>query len=103
MPLTSDDVLRLEGLARLALQAPERSAMVEQLNGFFHLVERMSAVDTQGVEPLATPLSAVQGDALRLREDRVQPDETGAPLRQAAQASAPLVDEGLYLVPRVVE
>ena len=45
--------------------------MLGQLNGFFRIVEQMSAVDTAGVEPLYTPLSAVQDVALRLREDAV--------------------------------
>ena len=59
----------------------------------------MSAVDTSGVEPLYTPLSAVQAVSLRLREDRV----TEADRREANQRSAPMVEDGLFLVPRVIE
>jgi aspartyl-tRNA(Asn)/glutamyl-tRNA(Gln) amidotransferase subunit C len=107
MLLTSHDVERLEVLARLALSPDEREAMLHQLNGFFRIVDRMSAVDTQGVEPLATPLSAIQDDDLRLRDDRVSATDIdpthNASLREQAQRSAPLVHEGLYLVPRVVE
>jgi aspartyl-tRNA(Asn)/glutamyl-tRNA(Gln) amidotransferase subunit C len=99
MALTSADVERIAQLARLALGPDEKAAMLVQINGFFRIVEQMSAVDTSGVEPLATPLSAIHDDALRLREDVVtERDE-----RTANQASAPLVDHGLYLVPRVVE
>jgi aspartyl-tRNA(Asn)/glutamyl-tRNA(Gln) amidotransferase subunit C len=59
----------------------------------------MGAVDTRGVEPLYTPLSAVQAVALRLREDRVtETDE-----RAANQQSAPSVEDGLFLVPKVIE
>ena len=59
----------------------------------------MEAVDTRGVEPLYTPLSAVQAVSLRLREDAVtEPDQ-----REANQASAPEVQDGLFLVPRVIE
>jgi aspartyl-tRNA(Asn)/glutamyl-tRNA(Gln) amidotransferase subunit C len=99
MPLTPQDVDRIAQLARLELASGEKAAMLDQLNGFFRIVEQMSAVDTSGVEPLATPLSAVDDDALRLRDDVV--NETNQ--RSANQASAPLVDAGLYLVPRVVE
>jgi len=73
--------------------------MLAQLNGFFSIVEQMSAVDTRGVEPLYTPLSAVQEVTLRLRDDVV----TETDQRAANQRSAPLVEEGLYLVPQVIE
>ncbi len=99
MALTPADVERIAQLARLALAPDERAAMLGQLNGFFRIVERMSAVDTSGVEPLATPLSAMYDDALRLRDDAVSEIDE----RAANQISAPLVDAGLYLVPRVVE
>lgn len=99
MALTPDDVSRIAHLARLELQPAEQSAMLAQINGFFSIVERMSAVDTSGVEPLYTPLSAVSQVALRLREDLV----TEAEQRSLAQRSAPVVQDGLYLVPKVIE
>ncbi len=99
MALTPADVERIAQLARLALGPDEKSAMLVQLNGFFRIVEQMSAVDTSGVEPLATPLSAIHDDALRLRDDAV----TESDERAANQASAPLVEHGLFLVPKVVE
>lgn len=99
MALTNDDVNRIAHLARLELQPDEQAAMLAQLNGFFAIVERMRAVDTTGVAPLYTPLSAVQDVALRLREDAVtEPDQ-----REANQRSAPAVEGGLYVVPRVIE
>jgi aspartyl-tRNA(Asn)/glutamyl-tRNA(Gln) amidotransferase subunit C len=73
--------------------------MLQQLNGFFSIVERMSAVDTSGVEPLYTPLSAVQNVELRLRDD--VPTETNQ--RELNQRSAPAVEDGLFLVPKVIE
>jgi aspartyl-tRNA(Asn)/glutamyl-tRNA(Gln) amidotransferase subunit C len=97
--LTPDDVKRIAVLARLELSAAERAAMLSQLNGFFGIVERMGAVDTRGVEPLYTPLSAVQAVALRLRDDVV----TESDQRALNQKSAPRVEDGLYLVPKVVE
>jgi aspartyl-tRNA(Asn)/glutamyl-tRNA(Gln) amidotransferase subunit C len=99
MPLTPEDVSRIAHLARLELSTPEADAMLGQLNGFFRIVEQMSAVDTRGVEPLYTPLSAVQSVALRLRADEV----TESNQREANQASAPALEEGLYLVPKVIE
>ncbi|MDE2083051.1 MAG: Asp-tRNA(Asn)/Glu-tRNA(Gln) amidotransferase subunit GatC [Burkholderiales bacterium] len=99
MTLTLQDVSRIAQLARLELSATQQSQMLEQLNGFFGIVARMGAVDTRGVEPLYTPLSAVQAASLRLREDRVtEPDA-----RAANQRSAPAVEDGLFLVPRVIE
>ena len=99
MALTLQDVSRIAHLARLELQPQEQALMLEQLNGFFGIVEQMSAVDTRGVEPLYTPLSAVQAVELRLREDLVTEHDE----RQANQHSAPLVEEGLFLVPKVIE
>ena len=99
MALTPDDVSRIAHLARLELQPAEQAAMLAQLNGFFSIVEQMSAVDTSGVEPLYTPLSAVTEVALRLREDVV----TEADQRELNQRSAPLVEDGLFLVPKVIE
>jgi aspartyl-tRNA(Asn)/glutamyl-tRNA(Gln) amidotransferase subunit C len=99
MALTPADVSRIAHLARLELQAEEADAMLGQLNGFFRIVEQMSAVDTRGVEPLYTPLAAVHASALRLRDDAVtETDE-----RARNQVSAPAVEDGLYLVPKVIE
>ncbi len=99
MALTPADVSRIAHLARLELSSAEADAMLTQLNGFFGIVEQMSAVDTRGVEPLHTPLSAVQDVTLRLREDRVSESNE----RERNQLSAPAVEDGLFLVPRVIE
>ena len=64
MSLTPDDVSRIAHLARLELSPPEGAAMLAQLNDFFRIVEQMSAVDTSGLEPLHTPLSAIGEVAL---------------------------------------
>jgi aspartyl-tRNA(Asn)/glutamyl-tRNA(Gln) amidotransferase subunit C len=99
MALTPADVSRIAHLARLDLGETEQRDLLGQLNGFFDIVERMRAVDTTGVEPLYTPLSAVQDVSLRLREDAV----TETDQREANQKSAPAVEGGLFLVPRVIE
>ncbi len=101
MSLTPDDIARIARLARLELGPAESERMRERINGFFALVEQMRAVDTTGVEPLAHPTMqlACGAAALRLREDVVsEPDQ-----RAANQQSAPAVEQGLYLVPKVIE
>jgi aspartyl-tRNA(Asn)/glutamyl-tRNA(Gln) amidotransferase subunit C len=99
MALTLSDVRRIADLARLDLGDDEKAKMLEQLNSFFRIVEQMSAVETSGVEPLYTPLAAVQEAHLRLRDDVV----TEVVDREANQQSAPATSEGLYLVPKVIE
>jgi aspartyl-tRNA(Asn)/glutamyl-tRNA(Gln) amidotransferase subunit C len=99
MALTPEDVSRIATLARLELSPAEQAAMLPQLDGFFRIVEQMSQVDTSGVEPLYTPLSAVQATALRLRDDVV----TETDQRDTNQKNAPAVEDGLFLVPKVIE
>jgi aspartyl-tRNA(Asn)/glutamyl-tRNA(Gln) amidotransferase subunit C len=99
MALTLEDVARIAHLARLEFQPAQQAAMLTQLNAFFSIVEQMSAVDTSGVEPLHTPLSAINEVQLRLRDDIV----TESDQRELNQRSAPAVEDGLFLVPRVVE
>jgi aspartyl-tRNA(Asn)/glutamyl-tRNA(Gln) amidotransferase subunit C len=99
MALTPFDVRRIAELARLDLGADEQARMLEQLNSFFRIVEQMSAVETSGIEPLYTPLAAVQEAHLRLRADEVSEVVD----RAANQASAPATGDGLYLVPKVIE
>jgi aspartyl-tRNA(Asn)/glutamyl-tRNA(Gln) amidotransferase subunit C len=99
MALTPKDASRIAHLARLELSPAEAPEMLKQLNDFFGIVEQMSAVDTRGIEPLYTPLSAVQAVQLRLRDDVV----TEGDQRDANQRSAPAVEDGLFLVPKVIE
>ncbi len=73
--------------------------MLTQLNDFFDIVEKMRAVDTAGLEPMAHPMAVDQDVVLRLRDDMVsEPNQ-----REANQRSAPAVERGLFLVPRVIE
>lgn len=99
MALSLAEIDRIAQLARLSLQPAEAQRMRGQINGFFSIVEAMQAVDTRGVQPLNHPVAAIRDVTLRLREDRVsEPDQ-----RQANQQSAPAVERGLFLVPRVIE
>ncbi|HEY2255185.1 MAG TPA: Asp-tRNA(Asn)/Glu-tRNA(Gln) amidotransferase subunit GatC [Variovorax sp.] len=99
MSLTSSDIARIATLARLQLAPAESERMLGQINGFFELVERMRAVDTSGVEPLAHPVATVRDVTLRLAEDVVSEPNN----REANQRSAPAVEMGLFLVPKVIE
>ena len=99
MSLTPDDIARIANLARLELHPDESERMLTQINGFFGIVEAMRDVDTTGVEPLAHPVAVIQDVALRLRADVAsEPNQ-----REANQRSAPAVERGLFLVPKVIE
>lgn len=100
MPLQPSDIERIATLARLRLDATEQAAMLEQINAFFtEVVEPMRAVDTSGVQPLAHPLAVLRDMPLRLREDAPREPQ----LREAALRNAPAAQDGLFIVPRVVE
>ncbi|MDO8925963.1 MAG: Asp-tRNA(Asn)/Glu-tRNA(Gln) amidotransferase subunit GatC [Sideroxyarcus sp.] len=95
MSLSLADVEKVARLARLAMNDQELQAAQVQLNNIFGLIAEMQAVDTKGVEPM----SHSQDLAQRLREDVVtEPNQ-----REAFQAVAPQVEQGLYLVPQVIE
>jgi aspartyl-tRNA(Asn)/glutamyl-tRNA(Gln) amidotransferase subunit C len=103
MSLTSFDIARIASLARLELSPGESERMLTHTNDFFDMVEKMRAVDTTGILPMAHPVDAnaagIAAMALRLREDRVtEPNQ-----REANQQSAPVVENGLFLVPKVIE
>ncbi|WP_037585872.1 Asp-tRNA(Asn)/Glu-tRNA(Gln) amidotransferase subunit GatC [Stenoxybacter acetivorans] len=95
MALTLADVEKIAKLSRLNLSDAEAAQTLSELNGIFELVEKMQSVNTDGVEPMAHPHEI----ALRLREDAVT--ETNE--RDRYQAVAPLVENGMYLVPKVIE
>ena len=100
MSLVLSDVKRLAILAQLDLTEDQAAQTLLKLNGIFALVEQMKSVDTTGVEPLSQPISAYQPDfALRLRDDAV----TESNRREDYQSPAPSIQDGLYLVPKVIE
>lgn len=100
MSLALSDVKRIAHLARLELTEDQATATLDKLNGIFSLVEQLSAVDTTGVEPLSHPIAALQTDlSLRLRDDVV----TETNRREDYQRTAPATEDGLYLVPKVIE
>lgn len=95
MALSLDDVTRIAHLARIEISTDEASATLAQLNDIFGMIERMSRVDTAGIEPMSHPL----GGAQRLRPDVV----TEVDNRAANMRNAPEQQDGLFLVPRVIE
>lgn len=100
MSLALSDVKRLAILAQLDLSEEQAASTLTKLNGIFDLVEQMKAVDTSGVEPLAQPITAYdQGFSLRLRDDIANEPNR----REDYQRPAPATQDGLYLVPKVIE
>lgn len=99
MSLTLSDVKRIANLAQLEMSENHAATALEELNGIFALAEQMQAVDTNGVAPLSHPLAAHMQVALRLREDAA----TEPNLREDYQKVAPKTEDGLYLVPKVID
>ena len=99
MELQPDDLKRLARLARIGVSADDVVLLQEQFKGIFGLIDELQAVDTRGIDPLAHPLDVVQPMAQRLREDRV----TEFNQRNENLANAPSQENGLFLVPKVIE
>jgi aspartyl-tRNA(Asn)/glutamyl-tRNA(Gln) amidotransferase subunit C len=95
MPLTPEEVHRVAELARIGISDAEARTIQGELNNIFELIGRMQKVDTEGIAPMAH----AQAAGLRLREDKV----TEGDQRERFQAVAPQVEQGLYLVPKVIE
>lgn len=95
MSVSADDVRRVADLARLDVSDDEVEFYADNLSRILSLVEQMDSANTENVEPLAHP----QDEPLRLREDRVTESDN----REAFQEIAPSAEDGLYLVPKVIE
>jgi aspartyl-tRNA(Asn)/glutamyl-tRNA(Gln) amidotransferase subunit C len=93
--LSTADVRRIAHLARIEITAAEAEEVRRKLDGIFELINQLRAVDTTAIVPMAH----AQEVRLPLREDRVtEPDR-----RELYQSLAPAVQDGLYLVPKVIE
>ncbi len=100
MSLELSDVHRIAHLARLEISEGEAEATLVKLNGFFSICAQLQAIDTTGVAPLSHPIASIMPElCLRLREDQV----TQSNHREAYQKVAPATQDGLYLVPQVIE
>ena len=95
MKLSADDVQTIARLARLQVEQKEIADLERELSSILDFVEQMNQADVEGVEPMAHPLELVQ----RLREDQAtEPNQ-----RDHFQQNAPAAEDGLYLVPKVIE
>ena len=95
MSVDSDTVRQIAHLARISIDEKNVQSYADEMSGVLELAAQMNNIDTDGVEPMAHPLHAVQ----RLRDDKA----TEIDRREAFQEIAPAVEGGLYLVPQVIE
>ena len=95
MSISQAEIVKVAHLARLAIPEQRLEAYTHTISDILDLVAQMNAVNTDNVLPLSNPLDAVQ----ILREDVV----TETNQREIYQSVAPLVEDGLYLVPKVIE
>jgi len=95
MAIGQDEIEKIAELARIRIAPDQLGEVTQRITEILGMVDQLQAVDTQAVEPMANPLDAVQ----RLRPDEITEENR----REAFQAIAPAVENGLYLVPRVVE
>ena len=95
MSLSPEQIKQVAHLARLSLPPDKVEHYARQLSNILELVGQLSQASTDQVEPMAHPLDMVQ----RMRPDVVTEDDR----REAFQAIAPAVENGLYLVPKVIE
>ena len=102
MNITTHEIARLGVLSRIAVPVESQAVLATQLSSILGLIETMQATDTSGVAPLAHPTAFVADIALRLRADAVtEPNDIAG--RDARMRNAPAVEEGLFLVPKVIE
>jgi aspartyl-tRNA(Asn)/glutamyl-tRNA(Gln) amidotransferase subunit C len=95
MAIEQDQIEKIAELARIRIADEQMGQVTARITEILHMVDQLQAVDTSGIEPMASPLDAIQ----RLRPDEV----TESNRREAFQAIAPAVENGLYLVPKVIE
>ena len=95
MSLTAEEVKKIAFLARLSIQQENIDQYSQDLSKIFGLVEQMNAVKVDNIEPMAHPQDAMQ----RLRDDVV----TEVDQRDKLLSNAPLTEDGLFLVPKVLD
>ena len=95
MAIEQDEIEKIANLARIRISGQQIGEVTQRITEILGMVDQLQAVDTAGIEPMANPLDATQ----RLRADEV----TEVNQREAFQAIAPAVENGLYLVPIVIE
>jgi len=101
MSITTADIEKIAKLARIRVDAEAVPELTQRLDNILKMADRLQAVNTEGVAPMANPLDATQ----RLRADIVTEPSGAEALRarDAFLAIAPSSEQGLYLVPKVIE
>jgi aspartyl-tRNA(Asn)/glutamyl-tRNA(Gln) amidotransferase subunit C len=95
MAIEQEEIEKIADLARVRISGQQIGEVTQRITEILSMVDQLQAVDTAGIEPMANPLDAIQ----TLRADEV----TEVNQREAFQAIAPAVENGLYLVPIVIE
>ncbi|MDZ7784403.1 MAG: Asp-tRNA(Asn)/Glu-tRNA(Gln) amidotransferase subunit GatC [Halioglobus sp.] len=95
MAIDQNEIENIAQLARIRIDGEQIGQVTRRITEILQMVDQLQAADTRDVEPMANPLDEVQP----LRADEV----TESNRREAFQAIAPAVENGLYLVPRVIE
>lgn len=95
MAIEQDDIEKIAELARIRIDQGQIGQVTQRITEILRMVDQLQAVDTSEVQPMANPLDATQ----ILRPDEV----TQSNRREAFQAIAPAVEDGLYLVPKVID
>ena len=95
MALSKDDVHKIAHLARISIDEATEKTLLPQLQSILKMVDQMNAVDTSDIETMSHPLDATQ---------RLRCDEVGSKnRREVLQANAPAIEDGLFLVPKVMD
>ena len=95
MAIEQDEIAKIAELARIRIADEQIGELTQRITEILGMVDQLQAAQTQGIEPMANPLDATQ----LLRPDTV----TESNHREAFQAIAPAVEDGLYLVPKVID
>lgn len=102
MSLSNQDIQRIAKLAALKLSDEEAQQYEADINSLLTIFSSLKSIDTEGVEPLAHPLSLLEEVQLRLRDDVIS-EADGVEQREALMSNAPASTEGVFLVPKVIE
>ncbi|HLS16937.1 MAG TPA: Asp-tRNA(Asn)/Glu-tRNA(Gln) amidotransferase subunit GatC [Paenalcaligenes sp.] len=102
MTVTKQEVAHIAELAQLELDDAQSEQAKNDFSHILTLIKQLETVDTTGVTALISPLTAMSDASLRLRDDVPAPRSTAAQ-REALMANAPAQEDGLFLVPTVIE
>lgn len=99
MTISPEQITATAKLARLRVEDSEINALTKRITSILDMVDQMQAIDTNQVEPMANSLDAVQ----QLRSDNAEQPNNALQRRDELLSNAPVSEEGLFLVPKVIE